>query len=435
MGYVRINNQMAKYIIEGGVPLRGTVKAQGNKNSILKIMAACLLTEEECQIGNVPQIGDVLVLGEILKKLGVEVSGLGTRTLRVRARQVKITDLPEALVAKLRAAIVLMGPMLARKGKVSFRHPGGCIIGRRAVGTHFDAVRVLGAEVWAKDDFYKLKLTKPRPADIFLDEASVTATENALMLAAKIPGTTTIRDAACEPHVQELCSVLEKMGAKIEGQGSNLLKIEGKKRLRGFNHQVWPDYIDVGTWAIAAAVTRGKIKIEGIRSQDLDMILLYLSRFGVKFKLKKDSLEVFPSQLKAPVGKIQTRPWPGFPTDLMSPLIVLATQAKGATLCHDWMFESRMFFIDSLIAMGANITMCDPHRVQVFGPTSLRGKELSSPDIRAGMALILAALCARGKSEIDKIELVERGYEDILGRLKSLGGENKGRGEMNLKRR
>jgi len=419
--YVKIVSTMAKYVIEGGIPLKGIIKAQGNKNSILKIMAACLLTNEECLIENVPAIGDVLVMGEILRKLGAEVAGLGTTTLRVRVRRIKTGDLPEALVAKLRAAIVLMGPLLARYGEVSFRHPGGCIIGRRAVGTHFDVVRALGARVWAKDDFYKIKLAEPRSADIFLDEASVTATENALMLAAKIPGETIIRDAACEPHVQELCCVLEKMGAKIEGEGSNLLKIKGKKKLGGFKHQIWPDHIDVGTWAIAAALTKGQITIKGVREQDLAMILLYLSRFGVKFRLKKDSLEVFPSLLKAPLGKIQTRPWPGFPTDLMSPLIVLATQAKGATLCHDWMFESRMFFVDSLIAMGANITFCDPHRVQVFGPTPLRGKNLSSPDIRAGMALILAALCAQGKSEIDKIELVERGYEKIAERLRSLG--------------
>lgn len=416
---------MTKFIIQGGIPLKGKVKAQGNKNSILKIMAACLLTEEECLIENVPKIGDVLVLGEILKSLGIEVRGLGTPILKIRAKQLKTTDLPEDLVAKLRAAIVLMGPILARKGKVTFRHPGGCIIGRRAIGTHFDAVRALGAEIWAKDDFYQVKLARSRPADIFLDEASVTATENALMLGAKISGATIIRDAACEPHVQELCQVLEKMGAKIEGKGSNLLKIKGQKKLVGFRHKVWPDHIDVGTWAIASAITKGQIMISGVRREDLDMILLYLSRFGVKFKLEKDSLEVFPSQLEAPIGKIQTRPWPGFPTDLMSPMIVLATQAKGATLCHDWMFESRMFFVDSLIAMGANITFCDPHRVQVFGPTLLRGKELSSPDIRAGMALILAALCAEGESAIQKVELVERGYEDIWGRLKSLGAKIK----------
>lgn len=414
---------MAKFTIEGGVPLRGIIKAQGNKNSILKIMAACLLTEEECLIENVPEIGDVLVMGEILRKLGVEVRGLGTETLRVSVGKIATSNLPDDLVAKLRAALVLMGPMLVRKGKVFFRHPGGCIIGRRAVGTHFDAVRALGAEVWAKDDFYEIKLGKPQSANIFLDEQSVTATENALMLAAKIPGETIIRNAACEPHVQELCQVLKKMGANIEGEGSNLLKIKGVKELSGFRHQIWPDHIDVGTWAIASALTGGQITIEGVRKQDLEMILLYLSRFGVKHKLGRNTLEVLPSRLKAPIGKIQTRPWPGFPTDLMSPLIVLATQAKGATLCHDWMFESRMFFVDSLIAMGANITFCDPHRVQVFGPSPLRSKNLSSPDIRAGMALILAALCAKGKSEIDKIELVERGYEDVAGRLKSLGAK------------
>ena len=414
---------MAKYIIKGGVPLEGTVKAQGNKNSILKIMAACLLTKEECLIENVPKIGDVLVLGEIFKRLGVKVDGLGTETLKIKADEIRTTNLPDDLVAKLRASIVLMGPMLARKGGISFRHPGGCIIGQRAVGTHFGAIRALGAKDTVKDDFYQVKLTNPRPADIFLDEASVTATENVLMLAAGIEGETVIRDAACEPHVEELCQVLEKMGTIIEGEGSNLLRIAGCNNLIGFKHKVWSDHVDVGTFAIAAAITSGRITIKDIRKNDLDMILLYLSRLGVKSKLRENGLEIFPSQLKILVGKIQTRPWPGFPTDLMSSLIVLATQAEGAVLCHDWMFESRMFFVDSLIAMGANITLCDPHRVQVFGPTQLQGRKLSSPDIRAGMALILAALCAKGESEIDRVELVERGYENVLERFQSLGAK------------
>jgi UDP-N-acetylglucosamine 1-carboxyvinyltransferase len=416
---------MTQFLIEGGVPLKGKVRAQGNKNSILKIMAACLLTEEECRIENVPQIGDALVLGEILKSLGVKVVGLGTGTLTIQARKVPESVLPAELVAKLRASITLMGPLLARTGRAEFRHPGGCIIGRRPIGTHFAVVQALGAEISVDNNYYQAKMVKPRPADVFLDEASVTATENGLMLSSSISGETTIRDAACEPHVQELCQVLEKMGVTISGQGSNLLRIEGRKKLAGFHHRIWPDHIDVGTLAIAAGVTGGRIRIEGTRSEDLTMILIYLSRFGIKYQLADDSLEIFPSTLIAPTGKIQTRPWPGFPTDLMGPLIVLATQAKGVTLCHDWMYESRMFFADSLIAMGANITICDPHRVLVSGPTALRGKNLSSPDIRAGMALIIASLAAQGRSTVDKIELVERGYENIAERLSSLGAKIK----------
>lgn len=414
---------MAKFVIKGGIPLKGKVRPQGNKNSVLKIMAASLLTEEECFLDNVPQIGDVFVLAEILERIGVEIQGLGSDRLELRAKNIKTTNLPADLVAKLRASLILMGPLLARAGEISFRHPGGCLIGRRAVGTHFDVVRALGGKVEAQGENYQAKMIRPEPADIFLDEVSVTATENALMLASLIPGETVIRDAACEPHVQELCQVLTEMGAEISGQESNLLRVRGRKKLGGFRHKIWPDHIDVGTLAIAAAVTCGEVEIEGIRPQDLKMLLLYFSRFGISLKLGSESLKIFPSKLVAPPGKIQTRPWPGFPTDLMSSLVVLATQAKGTTLCHDWMYESRMFFVDSLIAMGANITICDPHRVLVTGPTLLRKKDLSSPDIRAGMALLLAALAAQGESVIDKAEIIERGYEKIEERLSILGAK------------
>lgn len=386
-------------------------------------MAACLLTDKPCVLTNVPKIGDVLVLGEILKRIGVKIEGLGTSTLKIWAQDVKSFHLPPDLVTRLRASIVLMGPLLARLGKILMLHPGGCLIGKRAVGTHFDALSALGAKIFVGKENYRATLKTPHPADIFLDEASVTATENALMLASTILGKTTVSDAACEPHVEELCFFLEEMGARIEGAGTNLLTIKGAKKLSGVKHRVWPDHIDVGTWAIGAAVTQGEIEILDIRPKDLRMILLYLSRFGVKFSLKKKSLKVSPSKLYAPSGRIQTRPWPGFPTDLMSPLVVLATQAKGITLCHDWMFENRMFFVDKLVAMGANVVFCDPHRVLVSGPTKLSGRELESPDIRAGMALILAALCASGKSKIGRVELVERGYEEAEERLKKLGAK------------
>lgn len=416
---------MAKFVIKGGRPLRGEIKVSGNKNAILPIMAATLLTSQECILENVPKINDVVIMGKIMEKLGAKIEGLGTNRLVINPAGVKKWHLDPQLVAKLRASILLLGPLLARFGKARLRHPGGCMVGRRAVGTHFDALTALGAKIIAGKEDYEAEVKKLQPANIFLDEMSVTATENAMMLASLIPGKTVIEDAACEPSIEDLANFLTKMGAKISGAGTNTIIVEGAKSLRGAKIKISPDYIDVGTFVIATAVTQGKTVIRGVEPRHLKMILLYLGRMGVKYKLEKDSLWVFPSLLVAPKGKIQTRPWPGFPTDLMSPFIVLATQAKGVTLCHDWMYESRMFFVDKLITMGANITLCDPHRVLVYGPTKLIAKELESPDIRAGMALICAALSASGTSVIGNVEIVERGYENIEERLRSLGAEIK----------
>lgn len=416
---------MAKFIINGGKPLKGEVKISGNKNAILPIMAATLLAQEDCVLENVPRINDVLVMGEILKDIGVEIEGLGTDKLVINAKKVSKSSLNPELVKKLRASILLLGPLLARFGKAKLRHPGGCIIGRRAVGTHFDALEALGAKTITTEENYESEVKTTHPANIFLDEVSVTATENAMMMASLIPGVTVIEDAACEPHVSDLAQFLTAMGSRIEGAGTNRITIYGARSLHGARHKIGPDYIDAGTFAIIAAVTKSKLSIVGVKEKDLSMILLYLKRMGVGAKIQDDVLTVLPSKLVAPAGKIQTRPWPGFPTDLMSPLIVLATQAEGTTLCHDWMYESRMFFVDKLITMGANITLCDPHRVLVTGPTKLKGKNLESPDIRAGMALVIAALCAQGKSEIANIEMIERGYEDIEDRLKILGADIK----------
>jgi len=421
----RYSSTMAKFIIKGGKPLKGEIKVSGNKNAILPIMAATVLTTQECILENVPRISDVLVMGEILKDIEVEVKGLGTSRLVINTKNVSKYVLNPDLVKKLRGSILLLGPLLARFGKARLRHPGGCIVGRRAVGTHFDALAALGAKTITGEEDYESEVTKPHPAEIFLDEASVSATENALLMASLIPGTTIIKDAACEPNVEDLANFLSKMGAKIEGAGTNRIAIKGVPRLHGAKHKISPDYIDIGTFAILAAVTKGQISIKGIKKEDLLMILLYLKRMGVRYKVNGEILTVYPSKLVSPKGKIQTRPWPGFPTDLMSPLIVLATQAEGTTLCHDWMFESRMFFVDKLISMEANITLCDPHRVLVTGPTKQKGKELESPDIRAGMALVVAALAAQGESIISKVEMIERGYEDIEKRLKSLGADIK----------
>ncbi len=414
---------MAKFIIKGGKKLKGTVKISGNKNAVLPLMAATLLTNEECVLENVPKIGDVLVLGEIIKELGAKIEGLGTNRLIINTRGVNKYHLNPNLVQKLRASILLLGPLLVRFGKARLKHPGGCMVGRRAVGTHFDALAALGAKTITSEEDYESEVKNPHPANIFLDEVSVTATENAMMMASLIPGTTVIDDAACEPHVEDLANFLNLMGAKIRGAGTNRIVIEGARKLRGANFKIGPDYIDAGTFAIVGAVTKSKISILGVKEKDLPMIILYLKRMGVRCEVKGNVLTVFPSVLTAPKGKIQTRPWPGFPTDLMSPFIVLATQAKGTTLCHDWMYESRMFFVDKLITMGANITLCDPHRVLVSGPTKLRGKILESPDIRAGMALVVAALCAEGESVISNVEIIQRGYEEVEARLKLLGAD------------
>lgn len=416
---------MAKFVIKGGKALSGEVKIAGNKNSILPIMAATLMAEGECVLENAPRIGDVLVLGGIMRDLGAKVEGLGTSRLVINTKGVNRHTLNPELVAQLRASILLLGPLLARFGKAKLRHPGGCMVGRRAVGTHFEALEKLGAKTVVGEEDYESELKNPRSGYIFLDEVSVTATENAMMMASRIPGKTVIDDAACEPHVEDLADFLNLIGAKIEGAGTNRIVIYGVRKLKGVNFKIGPDYIDAGTFAIIGAVTKSKILIREVREKDLSMILLYLWRLGVKAEIEKGNLKISPSLLIGPSGKIQTRPWPGFPTDLMSPLIVLATQAQGTTLCHDWMYESRMFFVDKLITMGANITLCDPHRVLVSGPTKLRGKVLESPDIRAGMALVVAALCATGESTIGNAEVIERGYERIEERLRGLGAEIK----------
>ncbi|MFH1840791.1 MAG: UDP-N-acetylglucosamine 1-carboxyvinyltransferase [Candidatus Shapirobacteria bacterium] len=416
---------MAKFIIQGGKVLRGEVVTPGNKNAALPMLAATLLTTQDCVLKNMPKIGDVLVMGEILRKLGAKIEGMGSDRWLVNTRNVKGEELDPLLVSKLRASILLLGPMVARFGWAKMRHPGGCMIGRRAVGTHFDALEALGVETITGDFSYESKIKNLKANCIFLDEASPTATENALMVASLIPEETIIEDAACEPHVADLARMLAGMGAKIQGAGSNLIRVVGRRNLTGVEAQVGPDFMDVAAMAIAAAVTQGKVTIKRIRQEDLMMISLYFNRLGLRHEITKDEMKILPSKLTASKEKIQTRPWPGFPTDVMSPFIVLATQAEGLTLCHDWMYESRMFFVDKLIAMGANITLCDPHRILVSGPTKLRGKVVESPDIRAGMALICAALCAEGESVINNAEMIERGYEDVESRLRGLGAEIK----------
>ena len=413
-----------KYIIEGGNVLKGKINISGNKNSVFPCVAAALLTEEEVVIENVPQIRDVEVLIEILETIGVKVKK-EANLLRVKAEKIK-SGLPRDLMIRLRGSLVLVGAILARTGKVEFYHPGGDIIGKRGISVHLEGFKSLGVKTHINDLKYSLKFSKEdisTPRNIFLSERSVTATENMILFSSLNAGVLIIRNCATEPHIVDLCRMLTQMGARFEGIGTDTLKIIGAKNLTGTKFKLRADYIEVGTYAIAGAITRGEITVDlGSNDIDLDPVFMPLSKFGLKIE-KDQSRFIFSGAKLHSVERIVTNIWPGFPTDLMSAAIVLATQSKGVTLCHDWMFESRMFFIDKLIAMGANITIADPHRVLVYGPSQLRGREVETPDIRAGMALVLAALIAKGSSIINRVELIERGYEDVVGKLTLLGAQ------------
>lgn len=421
---------MAQYLVTGGTPLSGHVAISGNKNSILPLMAASTIAGGPVTLTNVPDIRDVAAMSEIMASLGAKITRTDS-TLTIDSSNLRSSTIDPALSQKLRASIILLGPLLAKFGQVSLGFPGGDVIGKRAIGTHLDALSSFGSQFDINDTIITGKISqKTSTANIFLDEASVTTTENALIFAATQPITTVIDNAACEPHVVDLCNFLVKLGAKIDGVGSNRLTITGSTKLGAANYPVGPDYIDAGTFAIAAAATHGNITISPINPSDMRMILLYLSRFCVDSSWPApDTLQISASSLSCDPEKqgirqkFQTRPWPGFPTDLMSPLIVLATQATGSVLFHDWMYETRMFFTDKLVSMGANITLCDPHRVIVTGPTPLRGRHTASPDIRAGMSLLIASLAATGDSVIDHAELIERGYENPVSRFASLGAK------------
>ena len=410
-----------KYQITGGKKLAGTVPISGNKNAVFPCVAAALLTEEEVVLENISNLKDTEVLIKILKKLGVNAEKTGT-LLKIKTPQIRHITLPQELMTKLRGSIVLVGSILSRVGKVIFYHPGGDIIGRRSIDTHLEGFKLLGASIKKDDVKYTLSLeSKSGEVSIFLTEASVTATENLILASVLGKKLVLLRNCAKEPHIVDLCRMLTQMGAKIEGVGSDSLKITGVEKLSGTKYRIGIDFIEVGTYAVAAAITGGKIKIDEIDATDLEPILFALKEFGVNYEINK-GITFWANRLKSP-KKLTTNIWPGFPTDLMSVAIVLATQSKGVMLCHDWMYESRMFFVDKLISMGANITLADPHRVFIYGPTKLKGRNLETPDIRAGMALVLAALVAKGKSTINQAELIERGYEDVLGKLRSLGAE------------
>lgn len=420
---------MEKFIIEGGVPLKGEVTPSGNKNAALPLLAACLLTDEPVILHNVPQIRDVLDMRKLVESLGASVEDLGNFTWRVTARQVRPADLDPDLSRRIRASILLAGPMTARAGDLKLPPPGGDVIGRRRVDTHIWALRQMGARVEYDRSFeFKAPREGLHGANILLDEASVTGTENAIMAAAVAKGKTILHNAASEPHVQELCIMLNSLGAKIEGIGSNTLHIEGAERLHGGEYTIGPDYLEVVSFVGAAVVTRGTVRIHNAGAEHLRMVLIVLNRLGVDWSEEgtdilvpaEQNLKIEPD-LGNSIPEIKTNIWPAFPTDLMSIAIAIATQAKGSVLFHDWMYPSRMFFIDKLVSMGAQIVLCDPHRCIVTGPSKLSGEKVESPDIRAGMTLVLAALAANGTSTIRNVGQIDRGYENVDGKLKMLG--------------
>lgn len=412
---------MSKFIVEGGTKLEGKIKISGNKNSALKLIPAALLGDTPTTLTNVPGISDVSVMLDLIERLGAKVERKD-HEVTIDPSGLSSFDPDPDLSAKFRASVVLAAPLLVRFGKAIVTPPGGDQIGERLLDTHFAMMQKLGVDIKRKDGRFFLEWKHRKETDIFLDEPSVTATEMGLMMASSLPEGITIDDAATEPHVVNLAEMLVKMGADISGIGSNVLRIKGGK-LNGVEHKICPDHIEAGTFAIASAITGGKIEIEDFDASLYPMMFNYLKYMGVQLKENKDSLTILPSNLVASRGKFQTRPWPGFPTDLMSPFIVLATQTKGTVVCHDWMYEWRMFFVDDLISMGAKIFIADPHRVIVTGPTPLLSDRLFCKDIRAGISVILAALTADGRSEIENVEVVARGYENIDQRLRSLGAK------------
>jgi UDP-N-acetylglucosamine 1-carboxyvinyltransferase len=421
---------MEKFVIDGGVPLSGTVIPAGNKNGALPILAASVLTADEVVLRNVPRIRDAEAMLDILRGLGVRVEWRNGHEVALQAdalHEPRIIDREKS--EAIRASFLLAGPLLARFGEAVMPPPGGDVIGRRRLDPHLDAFRALGAEVVAgRDVILRAPAKGLRAGDVFMDEPSVMATENALLAAARTPGSTVIGNAACEPHVQDLARMLVKMGADIEGIGSNVLTVHGSGELHGCVHDIAPDHIEIGSFMALAGVTGGEMRIRNCVPADLRMIRLVFDRLGLRSELDGDDVLVPGGQdlrVQRDMGeftaKVQDGPWPAFPADLTSIAIALATQSEGQVLIHEWMFENRMIFTDKLVNMGANIILCDPHRAIVYGRSRLQGGRLESPDIRAGMAMLIAALCAEGRSEIGNIRQIDRGYERIDERLRELG--------------
>jgi len=419
---------MAEFIIHGGRRLSGHHKPPGNKNAALPMLVACVLTDEPVRLQNLPLIDDVHTMLGLLEEIGVSVHLRG-HTVDLCARGLRTTRLDAALCGKVRSSILFAGALAARHGKAVLYPPGGDVIGRRRLDTHFESLKQLGITV-RTNHHYSFAASKLHGARIVMDEASVTATENTVMAAVLAKGVTTIFNAACEPHVRDLCLMLNQMGAMISGVGTNSLRIEGVGSLHGVTHKISPDYIDAAGFIAAAALTGGSITVEAAKEDDLFMVSRPFAKLGVRWTTAKGVLRMSPCRCLAvkedfgsAIPKIEDGPWPSFPSDLMSAALVLATQASGTMLFFEKMFESRMYFVDRLIEMGARIVQCDPHRVLVSGPAKLHGTRLSSPDIRAGMALLLAALCAKGETVIGNAEVIDRGYESIELRLRALGAD------------
>ena len=417
----------AQFLVEGGRPLSGTIRPSGNKNAALPIVAAALLTDQPVTLENVPRIRDLETLVDLIASLGVEIAWTGRNTVHVHAKEVVPANLDRALAKRIRGSILLAGPVLGRCGRIALPPPGGDVIGRRRLDTHFLALEQLGAS-YELTDAIEMQASKLRGADVFLDEPSVTGTENALMAAVAAEGTTVLRNAASEPHVQDLANFLVALGARIDGIGTNTVTVHGGAPLHGATHAIGPDHIEVGSFIGLAAVTRSPIRIERAGVEHLRSTLMGFERLGVRCEVDGADLVVpgnqslrVQSDLGGHVPTISDQPWPAFPADTMSIAIVTATQCDGMVLMHEKMFESRMFFVDKLIGMGARIVLCDPHRAVVSGPSKLRAATVESPDIRAGMAMLLAAMCAEGTSVINNVGQIERGYERIDERLNALG--------------
>jgi UDP-N-acetylglucosamine 1-carboxyvinyltransferase len=421
---------MEKFVINGGSPLSGELTVAGNKNAALPILAACLLTEEELLLHRVPRIRDTEAQIALLERLGVEVAWVGDNSVRLCAKGVTSAAVDEGLSSQIRASFLLAGPLLARFGEASMPPPGGDFIGRRRLDAHLDAFKDLGAEV-SGDRWIELRAKGGLCAcEIFMDEPSVMGTENALMAAALTVGATKISNAASEPHVQDLARLLTKMGASVDGIGSNVMTVNGGDKLGGAEHTISADHIEVGSFMALAAATGGELRIRDVEPADLRMVRRQFRRLGLRSEIEGNDVIVPPEQslevqsdLGDAIPKIEDGPWPAFPADLTSIALALATQAKGEILIFEKMFENRLFFVDKLVAMGARITLCDPHRAIVSGPSRLHGERVESPDIRAGMAMLIAALAADGKSEIGNIRQIDRGYEQIDERLRALGAQ------------
>ncbi len=421
---------MDKFIIQGGIPLKGEVTPSGNKNAALPLLAACILSTEPVILHNLPDINDVKTMRELLVSIGVEVTHLGDHSWEINAHRINCSDLDIELCSEIRASVLLAGPVIARTGELKLPPPGGDVIGKRRLDTHILALQALGVRTaYNKEEkYFEFNATKLTGAEILLDEASVTATENAVMAAVTADGSTIIRNAASEPHVQEVCQLLNKLGAKIAQVGSNTLHIQGVKKLGGGEFTVGPDYLEVLSFVGAAVVTGGEITIRDAGPEYLPMIQQVFKRLGVEWQVKgndifvpADQTKIIQPDFRGAITQISVMPWPSFPSDLMSIAIVVATQSQGSVLFHDWMYEGRMYFTDKLTSMGAQIVLCDPHRCIVNGPSDLYSGAVDSPDIRAGLALVLAALAAKGESVIRNVAQIDRGYERIDEKLRSLG--------------